>query len=127
MIANRRVLLIDDNDEHRSILANALRARGWSVDVARNGQQGLDVAARNQPHVVVTELVLPDVRGYSFARTLRTIAGQDLFVIALTRLPTELHRRALSSGYDHVQCKHSDVDDLHNRMVRMTITWPRAS
>lgn len=126
MIANRRVLLIDDNDDHRSMLANALRARGWSVDIARNGQQGLDVAARTKPDLVVTELLLPDVRGFHFARSLRSIAGQDLFVIALTRLPSELHGRALTSGFDHVQCKQSDVDDLHNRMLRMTITWPRA-
>jgi DNA-binding response OmpR family regulator len=126
LIANRRVLLIDDNDDHRSMLANALRARGWSVEIARNGQQGLDVAARTKPDLVVTELLLPDVRGFHFARSVRSIAGQDVFVIALTRLPPELHGRALMSGFDHVQCKQSDIDDLHDRMVRMTITWPRA-
>jgi DNA-binding response OmpR family regulator len=126
LIENRRVLLIDDNDDHRAMVANALRTRGWSVEVARTGQQGLAAAARCSPDVVVTELVLPDIRGFHFARSLRSIAGQDLFVIALTRLPPELHGRALTSGFDHVLCKHSDVDDLHQRMVRMTITWPRA-
>lgn len=125
MIANGRVLLIDDNDDHRSMLANELRARGWSVEIARNGAQGLAVAARCKPDLVVTELLLPDVRGFQFARTVRRIAGEDVFVIALTRMPRELHGRALTSGFDHVQCKHTDIDDLHHRMLRMTITWPR--
>jgi two-component system, OmpR family, response regulator len=127
VIDPRRVLLIDDNDDHRSMLANALRARGWSVEIARDGQQGLAAAARCKPDLVVTELVLPDVRGFHFARTVRTVAGPDVFVIALTRLPKELHGRALTSGFDHVQCKHGDIEDLHNRMLRMTIAWPRAT
>jgi DNA-binding response OmpR family regulator len=123
----RRVLLIDDNDDHSTTLAAALRERGWIVDVARNAHHGLATAAQDKPDVVVTELMLPDVRGFNFARSLRSVVGQDLFVIALTRLPAELHARALTAGYDHVQSKQIDVDDLHARMVRMTITWPRTA
>jgi DNA-binding response OmpR family regulator len=126
LTTSRRVLLIDDNDDHRTMLATELQARGWTVDVARNAAHGLDAAARCPPDVVVTELLLPDVRGFHFARSLRTIAGPELFVIALTRLPAQLHARALTSGFDHVQSKQADVEDLHARMLRMTVTWPRA-
>src|SRR5678815_711133 len=48
------VLLIDDNDDQRSQLANALRERGWDVETARNGRLGLDAAARTQPSIVLT-------------------------------------------------------------------------
>ena len=126
MNALRRVLLVDDNDHQRSMLANALRSRGWSVEGARTGKQGLDLAVRCQPDLVVTELILPDVRGFQYARELRSAVEHELFVIALTRVPKELHGRALTSGFDHVQIKPFDVDDLHQRMLGMTIAWPRA-
>ena len=126
MTPSRRVLLIDDNDEHRRTLANALRARGWGVDAARNGREGLDIAARVQPDVVVTELILPDVRGFQFGRSLRSMVDHDLVVVALTRLGPELHGRALTAGFNHVQTKPLDVDELHDCMQRLLTPVPRA-
>jgi len=127
MMAARRVLLIDDNDDQCSVLANALRARGWSVEVARSGKQGLELAARVQPDVVLTELILPDVRGFNFAISLRAMVEHELVVIALTRVPEELHGRALRSGFDLVQRKPFCVDDLHVRMLGTAADTPRAS
>ncbi|HEY5920959.1 MAG TPA: response regulator [Kofleriaceae bacterium] len=127
MMATRRVLLVDDNDDQRSLLANALRARGWSVHIARNGKQGVDTAQRVQPEIVLTELILPDVRGLDYARSLRSMVEHDLLVIALTRVPPELHGRALASGYDHVHRKPFNADDLHQHMVTCALRVQRAS
>jgi len=98
------------------MLANALRLRGWSIEGARNGKLGLDAVAHNLPDIVLTELILPDVRGFNFVHSVRSMVEHDLFVIGLTRLPRELHGRALTSGFDHVQCKPIDIDELHARM-----------
>jgi DNA-binding response OmpR family regulator len=111
-----RVLLIDDNDDQRGALATALRQRGWHVDTARTGRVGLDLAARNAPDVVLTELILPDTRGYQFARALRGAIEGDVRVIALTRLPPQLHAYALAAGFDHVEPKPVDLDTLIERM-----------
>lgn len=112
-----RVLLIDDNDDQRSMLANALRARGWNVDVARSGKQGLERAQLGHPDVVMTELLLPDVRAYYFPRMLRSMVEHDMRVIALTRLPVSLHRRALEEGFDLVECKPIDPDRLDEKLT----------
>lgn len=120
-----RVLLIDDNDDQRSLLANALRARGWRVDVARTGRQGLERAQLGQPDLVLTELLLPDVRAFNIARSLRSMVEHDLRVIALTRLPEQMHVRALKEGFDLVQCKPFDADALHERMLALLV--PHAS
>jgi DNA-binding response OmpR family regulator len=122
----RHILLIDDNDDQRSILANALRARGWTVETARNGKEGLSVAALCKPSIVLTELILPDVRGFEFARSLRRMVDSDVVVIALTRIPEQLHARALSSGFDYVQRKPIDLDTLHERLLHVKPV-PRAS
>jgi len=112
----RRVLLIDDNDDQRSILASALRSRGWTVEAARNGAQGIAAAQRAQPEVVLTELILPDVRGFDYARSLRSMVDHDLVVIAVTRIPEELHRRALSAGFDLIVRKPLEADELCRRL-----------
>jgi DNA-binding response OmpR family regulator len=125
MMAARRVLLIDDNDEHRRMLGSSLRARGWSVELARTGREGLDVAARVQPDVVVTELILPDVRGFQFGRSLRSMIEHDIVVIAVTRIGEELHGRALEAGFDHVLRKPLDLEELQRRMTPQPL--PHAS
>jgi len=116
---SRRVLLIDDNDDLRSQLADALRDRGWHVETARSGRLGLELAARTQPEVVLTELILPDVRGFHFASSLRSTVEYDLPVIALTRIPEQLHARARQAGFDIVHTKPIDVDELHASMTTL--------
>jgi len=113
------VLLIDDNDDQRSTLADALRERGWRVETARSGRIGLDVASRSQPSIVLTELILPDVRGFHYADALRGMVSHEMLVIALTRVSEQLHERARKAGFDYVQPKPVDVDELHQRMRSM--------
>jgi two-component system OmpR family response regulator len=117
LTTGRRILLIDDNDDQRSMLATALRSRGWSVEIARNAKRGVDAALRSQPEIVVTELILPDTRGFDFARSLRSMVEHDLLVIALTRVSEQLHKRALAAGFDFVLRKPFAVEVLHARML----------
>lgn len=117
-----RVLLIDDNDDQRSLLANVLRGRGWQITSVRGGREALEIAAREQPSIVLTELVLPDVRGLSFARSLRGTISESLHIIALTRIPEDLHVLARKAGYDHVKQKPVDVEALHTLMLGIVAT-----
>ena len=111
------MLIIDDNDDQRTALATALRQRGWHVDSARTARLGLDLAARSAPDVVLTELILPDTRGYQFARALKNTVEGEVRVIALTRLPKQLHAHALAEGFDHVEAKPVDVEVLIGMML----------
>ena len=111
------VVVIDDNDEVRRELATALSLRGWRVASAKNLKLGLDLCARDQPHAVMTELSLPDVNGLQFGRALRSLVEHDLLVIGLTRLPEEMWSLAASAGFDHVQSKPIDHDELHDRLL----------
>jgi DNA-binding response OmpR family regulator len=78
-----------------------------------------------QPEIVLTELILPDVRGFGYARSLRSLVEHDVVVMALTRVPRELHGRALMAGFDQVVCKPFEVEQLHEQMLQAT--RPRAS
>jgi DNA-binding response OmpR family regulator len=112
----RRALLIDDNDDHRTYLASSLRDRNWEVIATRSGKMGLEIAAQQRPDVIVSELVLADVHGLNLARALRTALDHDVKIIAVTRVP-ELAPQALAATYDHVLGKPVDLIELFARIL----------
>jgi DNA-binding response OmpR family regulator len=112
----RRALLVDDNDDHREWLAREMGARGWEVIATRSGKLALEVAPDQQPDLIVSELVLPDVQGLQLARAFRTALDHDVTIIAATRVP-ELAPQALSATYDHVLPKPVDLIQLFARAI----------
>ncbi len=117
-----RLLIIDDDRDARKALATQLRARGWNVALAATGALGLDAAAHEQPEVVIVELALPDVDGMQLARTLRTLVEHDIVAIALTRLGSETHMRAVTAGYDAAFGKPVDLEALEEVLLQSIIT-----
>jgi two-component system phosphate regulon response regulator PhoB len=67
----KRVLVVDDEPDLRDLVAHHLRAAGYAVDTARNGSEGLELAARNRPGLVILDLMLPDIPGTEILRRLR--------------------------------------------------------
>jgi CheY-like chemotaxis protein len=65
-----RVLVLDDEDEVRSVLMRALQRAGHEVLEAADGREGLDVVRTQAIDLVVTDLVMPEVDGLEFMREL---------------------------------------------------------
>jgi DNA-binding response OmpR family regulator len=59
----KRILIVEDNADLRSMLRLCLEADGFEVDVAANGQHALDVLSQRPADVVVTDLFMPDQDG----------------------------------------------------------------
>ena len=76
VLKSRRVLIIDDNRNWVDSLAAILIAEGYEVDVAYGGQEGVEVALRNPPDVVLLDIEMPEVSGYEAARRLRSRLGK---------------------------------------------------
>jgi DNA-binding response OmpR family regulator len=115
-MTERRALLIDDNDDHRNWLAAALCERSWEVIATRSGKIALDVAVSQHPHVIISELVLPDVHGLQLARAFRMALEHDVTIIAVTRVP-DLEPQAIAATYDHVLGKPVDLVQLFARVI----------
>ena len=75
-LRNRRVLIIDDNRGWVDSLAAILIADGYDVDVAYGGKEGVEMALRNPPDVVLLDIEMPEVSGYETARRLHARLGQ---------------------------------------------------
>ena len=58
-----RVLIIDDDDQFLEILRQMLRGGGYEVLMASNGVEGVDLYRKEQPDVVITDVIMPDKDG----------------------------------------------------------------
>jgi two-component system, sensor histidine kinase len=97
---SRRVLIVEDNDLMAAVLEMLLEFDGHEVDVASDGEQGIELARRQRPDVALVDIGLPGIDGYEVARRLRA-AGETLYLVALTGFARDEERaRALEAGFD---------------------------
>ena len=68
---NALILVVDDDAMHRDMARNVLEERGFSVEEAVDGEQGLIAAERFQPDLVVLDLMMPQLDGFSVCTRLR--------------------------------------------------------
>ena len=112
--AKPAVLLVEDNEDGREMMALMLLAQGYTVHTAADGQQGLDLAAACLPAIALVDIGLPGIDGYEVARRLRADpATAGLRLIALTGYGQAADRqRALDAGFDSHLVKPVDLDLL---------------
>lgn len=110
-----RLLIIDPSADDRRTFAAGLRALGWNVITAADLKTAVDLAIAHQPDVIVSELALPDVKGFHFVRALRGAVDHDVRVIGMTGSLDARAAAAEQAGFDHVYAKPVDPARLADR------------
>ena len=111
-----RVLLVEDEEKVASFIQNGLREEGYAVDVAYNGQDGLDMAESNDYDLIVLDLMLPGRSGLDVLERLRE---EHIFtpVLVLTAKDSIQDKvRGLDSGCDDYLTKPFSFDELLARI-----------
>jgi DNA-binding response OmpR family regulator len=67
----KKVLIVDDDPEIRSLYRLILRQEGLDVIEARSGQEALSLAQEEQPALILLDILMPDIDGYEVCRRLR--------------------------------------------------------
>ena len=100
-VGGQRIVLIEDNDDGREAVAMALRALGCHVVAAHSGRNGIELALRGKPDLVLIDIGLPDLAGYEVARMLRLRLGERVRLVALTGYgQLEDRKRSEEAGFD---------------------------
>jgi signal transduction histidine kinase len=117
------VLLIEDNDDGREMMATMLGSYGYPVLQARDGLEGVKLAAAELPHVALVDIGLPGIDGYEVARRLRKDAATaGIRLIALTGYGlAEDQRRVLEAGFDLHMVKPVDLATLLARLAEPAV------
>jgi CheY-like chemotaxis protein len=111
----KRVLVVDDDASIRELLSTALEEDGYEVVPAVNGQDALAVCERWRPDVIVLDLMMPVMDGWTFAKRLRE---RDEIPIVVLSAATDLARHAKTIGAAAVVGKPFDLDQLLPKVAR---------
>jgi signal transduction histidine kinase len=108
------ILLIEDNEDGREMMATMLSAYGYAVRQAPDGLQGVEMAGAAVPDVALVDIGLPGIDGYEVARRLRRDRDtRHIKLIALTGYGlADDQRRVLEAGFDLHLVKPVDIEHL---------------
>ena len=111
-----RVLVIEDEEDIASFIKRGLVLKGYDVDVASTGSEGLDILRDRPPDVILLDLMLPEVDGIEICRRVRAVS--DVPVIMLTALDSVKDKvKGLEAGADDYITKPFSFDELTARLV----------
>lgn len=111
-----RVLIVDDEESIRQLLAMALRYEGWEVETASTGTEALDKIRSFEPDVAVLDIMLPDVDGLQVLSRVRG-EGYLLPILFLTALDSVDDRvNGLTAGGDDYVVKPFSLEELIARL-----------
>lgn len=112
---NPSVLIIEDDDAVRNLIAAAMQAYGYSYDLAGTGGDALLAAISRQPDIYILDLGLPDMHGVEFIRRIRTWTNSPVLVVSALRGVSD-KIEALDAGADDYITKPFSVDELMARI-----------
>jgi signal transduction histidine kinase len=117
--SQQTILLIEDNDDGREMMATMLESFGYPVLQARDGLEGVRIAGAQLPDVALVDIGLPGIDGYEVARRLRADPQtREIRLIALTGYGlAEDQRRVLDAGFDLHLVKPVELDALLEQLA----------
>ena len=117
---NKRILLVDDDPEIIESLRYALESRGYTTLVARDGNQGLAMAEREDPDLVILDMMMPKRSGFLVLEKLRRTRPVPVRVIMITANEGSRHKAyAEMLGVDDYIRKPFAMDRLVDSVERL--------
>ncbi len=115
----RTILYIEDDPASREVVLRALEQAGYEVLLAERGLEGIDLARKMTPDLILTDIRLPDLNGREVATMLRKNSQfRDTPIVAITAYDhTGEREMALAAGLDGYIVKPINVDDFQKRIA----------
>ncbi len=129
-----RLLIVEDDSDISNMLRIYFNSQGFEVDIAPRGSEALEKTRHVMPHLIILDIMLPDIDGYEVCRTLRTnTRTSHVPVIFLTQKDERSDKlQGLELGADDYITKPFDIEELKwrvqnaiNRSERESLTDPQ--
>jgi CheY-like chemotaxis protein len=117
-MSNRRILVVEDNTDNMTLIADVLQSLNYDVLQAMDGEQGVAMTTQEKPDLVLMDLSLPKMDGWTATRHIKADPEiQHIPVIALTAHAMVGDReRALKAGCDDYVTKPIDLKELADKL-----------
>lgn len=109
-----KILIVEDNEMNRDMLSRRLERRGFAIVMAVDGQQGVDMARSERPDLILMDMSLPVMDGWTATQTIKADADlAGIPVIALTAHAMAGDReKAMAAGCDDYDTKPIELPRL---------------
>lgn len=121
-----KILLVEDNEMNRDMLARRLRRRDYEVIIAVDGKEGIEMATTEMPDIILMDLSLPLIDGWEATSQIKADeTTQHIPVIALTAHAMMGDReRALEAGCDDFDTKPVEFKRLLSKIEKLLTQEP---
>jgi signal transduction histidine kinase len=122
----KRILIVDDAEDNLTVLEDMLKSYGFLVHKARDGNESIQAVLEWHPHLVIMDLILPDLDGYKVTQSIRkTEWGKTIPVIACSATASDVVRQlCMASGCNDFIGKPITCDDLLDLLEKyLSIQW----
>ena len=116
MDAGQRVLVVDDEPAITELVSTVLRYEGFEVRTADSGRGAIEAVAKFRPHLIVLDVMLPDVDGFDVQKRLAAEATATPILFLTARDATEDKVRGLTMGADDYVTKPFSLEELVARI-----------
>jgi CheY-like chemotaxis protein len=119
-MAQERILLVEDNPMNRRVAQFILKSQGYTVLEARDGQEALELLKTHLPDLILMDLQLPGLDGFTVTRIIKQDAAtKGVPIVALTAYAMKGDaERALEAGCDGYITKPIDPDEFPQTVAR---------
>jgi len=115
MESKKRILVVDDEPQITLVLRSGLMKHGYDVRVAAEGESALELFQAWMPHLVVTDLSMPNMNGLEFCRRLRAITSAPIIILSV-KGEEKIKIEALDAGADDYVTKPFGMAELVARI-----------
>jgi CheY-like chemotaxis protein len=119
-MSNRRILLIEDNQDNMTLIADVLKSLNYAVIQATNGEQGVEIATSERPDLILMDLSLPQMDGWTATRHIKS--NPELTRIPIIALTAHAmigdRERALQAGCDDYLTKPINLRELATKLAQ---------
>ena len=117
---NSTILYVEDNIDNRTLVRRILMAEGYNLLEAINATEALEILNNTQPDLILMDINMPDMDGYSLTAQIKSTPGfESIPIIALTANVMRGDReRSLEAGCDGYIQKPIDIDALSEQIER---------
>jgi two-component system OmpR family response regulator len=113
---SHRILVVDDEPNIADVVSMALRFQGFAVETAGTGAAALSAVTAFRPHLIVLDIMLPDMEGFDVAQRLGAQRGRVPIIFLTARDATDDKIRGLTLGGDDYVTKPFSLEELVARI-----------
>jgi two-component system OmpR family response regulator len=115
-MSHNRILVVDDEASICEVITMALRYQGFEVETAGSGREAIAAVTRFKPHLIVLDVMLPDMEGFEVAERLGAQRAGVPIIFLTARDATEDKIRGLTGGGDDYMTKPFSLEELVARI-----------